>query len=266
MSSQLTELERKFVDYIVAGEKHIDAVLKAGYSCTKRSYASTLGANILKRPQVKEYLALRRAEAAERNSLNEDFVIKRLMAIVSADPSKIVGVKKQNCRHCWGIDFKYRFTDEEYEQRLKIAESTKTELEECGGAGFSVSRAPHPDCPHCGGLGVGVLSIADTQELGPNERLLYQGAEYTRNGIKIKMHDQMTAIIKLGDYLGIFESKTVEELRKLQLAKTKAETDALNRQQLPIKVEIQVHDASNPDRTRGELLNDTKTDAEHTSE
>jgi ribosomal protein L29 len=80
------------------------------------------------------------------------------------------------------------------------------------------------------------------------------------------MHDQMTAVIKLGDYLGIFESKTVEELRKLQLAKVQAETDALNRQQLPIRVEIQVQDASNPDRTRGEMLNDTETDPEHTSE
>jgi phage terminase small subunit len=74
MSSQLTELERKFVDYIVAGEKHIDAVLKAGYSCTKRSYASTLGANILKRSHVQEYLAKRRAEAAERNAVVQDLL------------------------------------------------------------------------------------------------------------------------------------------------------------------------------------------------
>lgn len=265
----LTEKERKFVDLLVLGEKHIDAVIKAGYSITKRNYASTLGANILKRPHVKLYLAKRRSEAAERNSLNEDFVIKRLVAIASADPSKIVGVKKQNCRHCWGIDFKYRLTDEEYEQRVRIAESTKTELDEAGGGGFEVGRPPHPDCPYCAGIGHATLEIADTQTLGPNEKVLYAGAEYTKNGIKIKFHDQMNAVVKLGEYLNIFESKTIEELRRLQLDKVKAETDALNRQQLPILVEIQVQDASNPDRVRGKQLNhddDTTTDPEYTSE
>lgn len=256
--TDLTQMQNKFIDNVVNGMELLDAYADAGYSFQNRKNGHKRAVELSKRPKIAMHIEQRRKKVAERNELNEDYIIKHLKAIVEADPAKIVGVEKVNCRYCWGIDFKYQFTDDEFEQRQRDSEEFSTNLEELGGGGYTEKRPPHPDCPKCGGRGKTELHIADTRDLGPKEKLLYAGAEYTRNGIKIKMHDQMGALLKLGDYLGLFESRTAEELRKLQLEKTKAETDALNRQALPIKVEIQVQDASNPRRVKGFTLSEAQ--------
>mgnify|MGYP006913697178 FL=1 len=86
--------------------------------------------------------------------------------------------------------------------------------------------------------------IQDTHNLSPQARILYAGAEETRYGVKVKMHDQLAALVKVADHLGMFESKTIEAMRKAQLAKIKAETDALGKELQPVKVEINVIDLS----------------------
>lgn len=252
--TDLTPMQSRFIDNIIGGMELLEAYAAAGYAYQTKKNGRKRAGELIKRPKIAMHIEEKRKRIAQRNELNEDFVLKRLMAIASADPARIVGVEKVNCRHCWGSDFKYQFTDNEMDERVKQSETLSIPLDEQGGGGYTEKRPPHPDCPNCGGRGKTELQIADTRNLGPNEKVLYAGAEYTRNGIKIKMHDQMNAVIKLGDYLGLFESRTAEELRRLQLAKVQAETDALNRQALPIKVEIQVQDASNPVRVRGKTL------------
>ena len=79
-----------------------------------------------------------------------------------------------------------------------------------------------------------------------------------RNGIKIKMHDQLQALVKVADHLGMFESATVEKLRQANLKKVEAETSAIGKELVPVKVEIQVVDASNPNRVRD---NDSESDS-----
>lgn len=90
--------------------------------------------------------------------------------------------------------------------------------------------------------------------------MLYAGAEETRYGVKVKMHDQLAALVKVADHLGMFESKTIEAMRQAQLKKIQAETDAIGKELQPVKVEINVVDASNPERVRGEPLKQEELD------
>lgn len=254
----LTHKENLFVRYLVQGDTLATAHEKAGYRARTKSQRQTDAFSLSRRPRVKNAIRDAKAAATEIANLDHAYVLKHLMRIVEADHSKISSVVKRNCRFCWGIDFKYQFTDVEYEERREMAESAKIPFVEAGGGGYTKKRPPHPDCPECGGEGEAQVITTATSELGPNERELYAGVENTRYGIKVKTHDKMQALIKLGEHLSAWESKTLEEKRQLELAKIEAETKALNSQQLPIKVEISVEDASNPDRVKGEVLNNAE--------
>ncbi|MFM9859099.1 terminase small subunit [Pseudoxanthobacter sp. M-2] len=50
--------------------------------------------------------------------------------------------------------------------------------------------------------------IDDTTKLSPDAAALYAGVKTTKDGIEIKMHDQMAALEKLGRHLGVFEPKS----------------------------------------------------------
>ena len=251
---RLTKFERKFCEEYVRTGSRTEAFMASGYAIpANKTLIGNKTTELFKRPQVIEYIEELKAARAKRVGITQDMVVKRLWAIASADPNDLVAVRVSNCRHCWGKDFKYQFTDAELEQRMDEAE--RLDLEEPseeGGGGFNLSRPPHPDCPACGGIGKSKLMIKDTTSLKGGARLLYAGAEPTRNGIKIKMHNQLDALVKVADHLGMFESSTVEKLREAQLRKVEAEADQLGKELTPVKVEIKVVDASNPDRERND--------------
>lgn len=261
----LTAKERKFCEEYVRTGSSADAYLNAGYAVLNpATKMTTKAAEILKRPQIKEYIAELKDARAKRVGITHDMVLKRLWAIASADPNDIVSVRVSNCRYCWGKDFKYQFTDVELEHRYAEAERLgMDEPSEEGGGGFNLSRPPHPDCPSCGGSGKAKLLYQDTTKLSPKARLLYAGAEPTRNGIKIKMHNQLDALVKTADALGMFESETIEKLRQANLKKVEAETREIGKELTPVKVEINVVDASKPERVRDD---GNQSDSEHTSE
>lgn len=264
----LTDKEEKFIELVLEGMNLTEAYYGAGYTPAKRMYANKRAQELAKRPRIAQIIQERKEKVRDRHNLRVDLLVMRLKSIVEADPTQLVGVEKHNCRHCWGIDFKYRFTDEEFESRRLAAESGNYEMNEEGGAGFTAGRAPHPDCPNCAGHGIGVVKIADTRTLSPAEKLLYAGAEQTRSGIKVKLHNQMEALIKLLEISGAFQSELSKKKELLEIQKIEAEINAMDRQQLPIAVNINVQDASNPDRIRGEQLNvqNDQSDTEHTSE
>lgn len=262
-----TGRELAFIEHYMVHGKPLAAYQHAGYAELSKDRMVLKGQELLRRPRIKEEIAKRRAERKARTGISEDLVLERLWTIASADASELVSVKVANCRHCWGDNFDYQYTELEWQNKLDEAEEFN--LEEPaprGGHNFQASRPPHPDCPHCFGAGKKHVMIQDTHNLSPQARILYAGAEETRYGVKVKMHDQLAALVKVADHLGMFESKTIEAMRKAQLAKIKAETDALGKELQPVKVEINVVDASNPDRERGKPLNQgTPNDSESES-
>lgn len=246
----LSGKERKYCEeYVRTGSKH-EAFNLAGYAkCKNTTQVASKVAAIHARPQVLLYIQELEGKRNARVGITHDMVLRRLWAIASADPNEIVSVKVSNCRYCWGTDFRYNYTLPEWEDKLAEAETHNlAEPLEEGGHTFTINRPPHPDCPRCGGAGKAKLMIQDTTQLTGSARILYAGAEPTRNGIKVKLHNQLDALVKIADAVGLFESATVERIRVAQAKKLEVETDQIGKDVIPVKVEIKVVDASNPNR------------------
>lgn len=80
-----------------------------------------------------------------------------------------------------------------------------------GGYGYQLTIEPDPDCPECAGLGIEYVRMADTRKLTGGARLLYQGAEETNAGKRIRITDRMRALENLAKHFGMFSGKVEDK-------------------------------------------------------
>lgn len=68
---------------------------------------------------------------------------------------------------------------------------------------------PEPGCTHCKGEGTQrtEVRIKDTKDMTMQERLIYDGAEVTKYGVKIKTRDRDAMLLAIGKALGMFTTK-----------------------------------------------------------
>lgn len=139
-------------------------------------------------------------------------VLREILAIATADPSKIVQQRRVNCRHCHGLGYEYQWKAREYaeacDHEVRAAAASKPprlpEMPDCsGGFGFRRTAEPNPDCPECEGQGKEHVFIADTESLTGPERKLIAGIKQTRDGVEVKMRDQDGAMKMLATYAGL---------------------------------------------------------------
>ena len=137
-------------------------------------------------------------------------VLREYLALAIADPSKIMQVRRVNCRYCHGANHEYQWKAHEYaeacDRAIKTAEKAKEPLQmpDCvGGFGFRGNAEPAPDCPHCDGEGIEDIFFKDTEGLTGPERKLIAGVKRTRYGLEIKMRDQDGALKVLAQYVGM---------------------------------------------------------------
>lgn len=182
------------------------AGIRAGYSPESARQSSHV---VFKRPEVQDRIAYLKKDRAEALKIEQIDVLSRLWSIATADPRDLVKYKIVNCRHCWGENHEYQWVDEhEYEKVCQ--EYRENELPEpmCdGGFGFRRTKAPNPDCTKCDGEGKGYVHVEDTSNLSETAKLLYAGVEQGKEGIKVKMHDQMNALKLVGQHIGMFKEK-----------------------------------------------------------
>lgn len=146
-------------------------------------------------------------------------VMRHLVQIAEADPSRVVTHRRICCRHCYGIGHAYQWRDpEEYYETLAKAmddharatqraakagdPAPAVELPtDAGGYGWRKPNKPHPDCPRCYGEGFGDVFIRDMDDLTGPERRLIAGIKQTKEGIEIKMRDQDGALNTIAQVL-----------------------------------------------------------------
>jgi len=162
------------------------------------------------RARVRELLT----EAAQRTIVTVAEVLERNMMLATADPSKVVGVKRFACRHCHGLDNEYQWrTQDEYTMacaaELDLAVSMKRLPKlpsDAGGFGYSLHRAPNPECETCGGIGDARVMIVDPETLTGGERLLFKSCKQDRFGaITVELHDQQKALQEVARILGAYK-------------------------------------------------------------
>ncbi|MCY6388063.1 terminase small subunit [Acinetobacter baumannii] len=197
--------QQRFVDEYLIDRNATQAAIRAGYSA-KTAYS--IGEQNLKKLEVKKAIEEGEKELAERNKITQDKVLNRLWEMATADPNELMRYMRVNCRFCWGIDHNYQWTVGEFKRAIQHAHDTKAPEPKCeGGLDFDRLKAPNPDCPECRGEGVGYTYIADTTRVSDQAKLLYAGIKESQHGIEIKMNDQVAALIKAGQHIGMFKDR-----------------------------------------------------------
>lgn len=201
----LNPRQQRFVDEYLVDLNATQAAIRAGYSAKT---ANEQGSELLAKLSVQAAISEARQRQQDRTQITADRVLVELMNIAVADPRDLVEVKVGCCRHCYGEGFKYQRTLAEFNHdRGKWLESGKdpAEFDDAGGVGFNPLRAPHGECPNCGGDGAARVSLKDTRKVNPAALALYAGAKQTKEGIEVKMHSKMDALEKLARHLGVYE-------------------------------------------------------------
>ena len=201
----LTPKQRRFVNEYCVDENATQAAIRAGYS---ENGAGVQGHELLKIPKIKEAIAERMEEVAVAASITPEWVVGQWAAIAQSNPNDIVQVRRTCCRHCHGYGNQYQWTEAEYSAAVdRAVDSGKPAPDGLGGFGFNPNAAPAANCPECGGQGIEDVYVADTRKLRGAAKVLYAGAERTRNGIKIHTRDQDAAVANLARYLGMLVDK-----------------------------------------------------------
>lgn len=227
--SALTPMQERFALEYLVDLNGTQAAIRSGYS---QRTANSQAAQLMANPKLQERIAELVAERSERTRITADKVLKRWWEIGTADANELTQLRRINCRHCWGIDHAYQWTEAEYERAcaearaLARAEDEKKgirrQFEEDededsarrtpadlpsdeGGYGYLPNREPHPSCPECAGEGFEDVFFHDTRKLSPQAKLLYRGVKRTKQGLEIVMANQDDAILQVAKHLNMFK-------------------------------------------------------------
>lgn len=204
---QLTPKQQRFVDEYLIDLNGTQAAIRAGYSVRT---ANEQAAQLLAKLSVQQAVAEAQARRQQRTEITADRVVREAWNILTADPRELVQVKVGCCRHCWGEGHRYQRTLAEYnhdhaEWLEKNRAGAQGDWEEQGGIGYDSLRPPHPECPECSGDGYSRVVLSDTRKISPAAAALYAGAEQTKYGLKVLMHDKVAVMEKLFKHLGLYE-------------------------------------------------------------
>lgn len=201
----LTDKQQRFVDEYMVDMNATQAAIRAGYS---PHTANEQGSQLLAKLSIQRALNAARKEQQERTQITADGVLREAWNIVTADTRELVELKTGCCRCCYGEGHRWQRTVGEMNRdREKWVEkgSNPAEFDEQGGIGFNPLRAPHPECPECGGDGRARVVLKDTRYLSEKGAALYAGAKQTQFGIEVKTHDKSPYAEKLFRHLGLYE-------------------------------------------------------------
>ncbi|WP_414501703.1 terminase small subunit [Zymobacter sp. IVIA_5232.4 C2] len=204
----ITPRAASFVVEYMKDRNGTQAALRAGYAESGASVqASRLLANAKVRRAVDEQIQAQTA----RTLIGQDWVLGQWAAIATADVSELTQVRRGCCRHCHGVDHGYQYIDEaEHQATEERAEAKGYELPPFGGYGYTAHQRPNADCPMCGGEGMARVYTPDTRDLSPTARLLLDGIEQTKNGIKVTTRDRDAALDRIAKHLGMLSNSRVE--------------------------------------------------------
>jgi phage terminase small subunit len=189
----LTPRLRAFADEYMRDLNGTAAYLRI-HPGAKVTTAATESWRILRNPKVRAYIAATR----ERLELAADFskadLLRELVSIVRADPREITQMRQISCDHCWPHD------EEDEAPKGK----TKKDLL-APRKGLPMWQEPNPDCEHCQGEGIPKPWFADVRKLSTGAARLFQSVHVTKDGMRINLRDQDSALDKLAKILGAYE-------------------------------------------------------------
>lgn len=204
----LTDFQQRVAEEYLVDSRAGPAYRRAG-GRAKDPYAAASG--LLRKPKVAVYIQQRQAEISRKLGVDAEAVVKRWWEIATADVNELVQHRRRACRYCYGEDHRFQWIDEEEWQeaccQAEVADPPRPVPGNAGGYGFLRSADPHPDCPKCDGEGEASVFVADSRRLSPQARALYAGLKTTKDGIEVKVQDQLRALESVARHLGMLDSK-----------------------------------------------------------
>lgn len=169
-----------------------------------RASAYVQGSMILRRPNVAVAIAYELEQRRARSEATIDDIASYWFDFANADITELTPTKQGACRHCWGEDHEYQYTEIEMRARLRAHmqkypdPETRPEMDTGGGIGYNKYRDPmrgpwaaaefgveansDHDCPVCVGAGEMVLLPLNWANLSRGARLAYDGIKINRDG------------------------------------------------------------------------------------
>lgn len=162
----LNDKQSAFCEEYLIDLNATQAAIRAGYS---KKTAAQIGEKLLRKVEIQEKIQQLKNERSARTDITADAVIRRLAEISFAN-----------------VDHFAKVVEQEYEATEFAAEGEKLVQRQ-------VTRTRK------------IVDVVPTDEV-PRERLAAIAAiKQGRNGIELKLHDQVKALELLGRHLGIFE-------------------------------------------------------------
>lgn len=180
---------------------------------------------LINNPKIASRIKIATDAAVQAVEFDRKDVMRHLVDLATADPTKVMQHRRVCCRHCHGVDHAYQWRDpEEYwdvvakvmDRNARDERSPKRDPEwqpqpipsNTGGYGWRRPNKPHPDCPRCFGEGEPDVWIADTSTLTGPERRLIAGIKQTRDGLEVKLRDQDGALNTIAQILKMLVNKS----------------------------------------------------------
>lgn len=199
----------RFIEEYCKDRNGTQAAIRAGYT-TNADAACQTGIRLLADPRVQALIAVEQERISREANVDAAFVLREYLALATADVSKVMNVRRVNCRHCWGAGHMYQWKAREYAEAFDASQRPGKKGEEpppppdcSGGFGFKRNGEPNPACPECDGEGVEDIFFGDTESLTGAERKLIAGVKRTKDGLEVKMRDQDGALKILAQYAGL---------------------------------------------------------------
>lgn len=220
--AKLTEKQEKFAQAVgIEGLSQSDAY-RAAYSVVNMSEkniwveASKTAAKPIVAQRISELKAKRVQDVTSGATFDVAKLFETYLEIANADPNDLIGIKVGACRFCYGEGHLFQWREREYLEAVEKWERSGgvdragrpvAMPDPAGGFGYKHFLPPHPDCPECGGEGVERVVPRDSEKLSKGARLLYRGAQQTKDGVKVLMADKDKALEQIGRILGAFDDK-----------------------------------------------------------
>jgi len=206
-----SKLVPRFVEEFCKPSNRENATKAAREAGWPESWAAQAGCALLKEPKVQEMIVEQRARVAQAATITAADILRDWQEVADADASKIVYVRRVNCRFCNGVDHQYQWNAREYAEACDAAMRQKppTDMPDCaGGFGWRHNAEPNGGCPECAGEGIEDIFFRDTESLTGPERKLIAGIERTKDGLKVKLRDQDAIRQNIAKYLGMLKNTT----------------------------------------------------------
>ncbi|SSW64328.1 hypothetical protein AVE30378_01030 [Achromobacter veterisilvae] len=212
----LTPKVLRFIDEYLVDLNGTAAAKRAGYSAKS---AKEIAYELLGKPAIAEAIAAAKAERSKRVQVDQDAILRNLLAAAHADRNGLTEFRRVCCRYCHGAGFQYQRTQGEMardkadhtrrmaEHKADPKKPSPGRFQAQGGVGYHKLRDPHPDCPECFGEGVGETFFKDTRKLDPDQRAIFEGVEQTRDGLKFKTMGRAEANALLMRHEGMLQDR-----------------------------------------------------------